>query len=206
MESISRPVLNYTIIAVLLLVVTVSIGRAEEERRPPREKWSLTSLQATVKSIDYKTRQAVLEGEAGQLVTIEASEEVARFDQVRAGDKVKAEYWAYVSAEFREPTPAEKAAPLVVLAKAGKAPADFPPGAAIGALVRAVVTVEAIVRPTSEVTIRGPRGQYLTLPVQDKKLLEDLQVGETAVVTYAEALAFSLEKVRRGFFRKTSAE
>jgi hypothetical protein len=45
-----------------------------------------------------------------------------------------------------------------------------------------------------EVTIRGPRGKYVTLPVVDGDLLKQLYAADMVVLTYAEALALSLEK------------
>jgi hypothetical protein len=44
------------------------------------------------------------------------------------------------------------------------------------------------------VTIKGPRGKYMTFPVEDKALLGQLKVGELVIMTYAEAIAVSLVK------------
>ena len=76
------------------------------------------------------------------------------------------------------------------------APAEKPPGAAAGIVVRAVVTVEVINRGDKLVTIKGPKGKYLTLPVEDMSLLTDLEIGEVVILTYAEAVALSIEKVK----------
>lgn len=164
-------------------------------RRTPREKWLLVSIQASVESLDLENRLVTLKGPAGNLVTIEVGEDVERLDEIEVGDMVTADYYTYILAEFRDPTPKEKKEPIIVLAKSGKAPKGFPPGAAVGAIVRAVVTVEMINESTSEVTIKGPRGKYLTVPIEDRSFLKELKVGEVGVLTYAEALALSLEKV-----------
>ena len=97
-------------------------------------------------------------------------------------------------AEFREPTPEEKEEPLVILVGAGKAPEGMDPSATVGAVVQAVVTIEMINHDTKEVTIKGPSGKYLTVPVEDQTLFRQLKVGEIVVLTYAEAMALSLEK------------
>ena len=57
-------------------------------------------------------------------------------------------------------------------------------------------TIEIINREDKLVTIKGPRGKYVTLPAKDPALLEELKIGEVLVMTYAEALALSLEKVK----------
>ena len=72
----------------------------------------------------------------------------------------------------------------MVLAEAGKAPEGMPPGAAVGAVVQAVVTIEIINRVDMEVTIKGPLGNYLFIPVADKALIEGLHVGEVVIMTY----------------------
>ena len=46
------------------------------------------------------------------------------------------------------------------------------------------------------VTVKGPRGNFVTVDVEDKALIEKLNVGEVGILTYAEALALSLEKVK----------
>jgi hypothetical protein len=122
---------------------------------------------------------------------------VERLNEFKVGDLVSADYWTYMKAEFRDPTPEEIKEPLVVLAGAGKAPEGMDPSAVVGAVVKAVITIEMINRPAMEVTIKGPRGKYLTMPVADKALIEQLKVGEVGVLTYAEALALSLEKIEK---------
>jgi len=69
------------------------------------------------------------------------------------------------------------------------------PAAILGAVVKAVVTVEVINRPEMIVTVKGPRGNYVSIPVEDKALIEQLHVGEVVVLTYAEAVALSLQKL-----------
>ena len=183
-----------TILLAILIFAGCNTG-GDKVRRPPREKWLLVSIEASVESLDLENRLVTLKGPAGNLVTIEVDEDVKRLDEVKVGDVVTADYYTYFLAEFRDPSPEEKDEPLVILAEGVKAPEGFPPGAAVGAVVRAVVTIEIINKSTSDVTIKGPRGKYLTVPVEDPSLLKELKVGEVAVLTYAEAVALSLEKV-----------
>ena len=166
------------------------------ERLQPREKWSRVRIQASVEKIDRKKRKITLKGPQGQLVTLTATDQIKRFDEIEVGDSVQSEYWTFLRAEFREPTAEEKAAPLVVLAEAGRAPKEVDPAGAVGAVVKAVVTVIAINREDAEVIIQGPRGNYVVLPVVDEEVLKKLEVGEVVIMTYAEAVALSLRKKR----------
>jgi len=186
-----------------LLIVFVSFGfvcfnafgQQDTERRAPREKWDHMKVQAQVNGVDLEKREVTLMGSTGGLVTVGVDEEVSRLDEFKVGDMITAEFWTYMKAEFREPTPAEKETPLVVLAEAGKAPEGMPPGAVVGAVVKGVVTIEIINRPDMEVTVKGPRGRYVAIKAADQALIRKLNVGEVVILTYAEAMALSLEKV-----------
>jgi hypothetical protein len=168
---------------------------AQQDRLPPKEKWSHVTLQGVVEVLDLEAREVTLRGPKGNLLTVLVDQRVERLDEVAIGDVVSTEFWTYIKAEFRDPTPEEREVPLVVIAEGGKAPKGMPPAVAVGAVVRAIVTIEIINRPDMEVTVKGPRGKYVTILAEDRALLEKLHVGEEVVVTYAEALALSLEKM-----------
>lgn len=178
------------------LIATSIFAEQNTDRRPPKEKWSHETLQATVESINIENREVILRGPEGERLTVIADERVKRFHEIKVGDVVSVDYWMFITAEFRDPTPAEKHTPFLVLAEAGKAPKGMDPAAEVGAVVRAVVTVEVINRPNMVVTVKGPRGNFVTVPVEDKALIEQLHVGEVAIVTYSEALALTVEKVK----------
>jgi hypothetical protein len=179
----------------LTLVSTSVYGQKNQDMRPPVEKWSLTTMVGTITEIDKDTREVTVMGSEGNLITVTASDEVERFDEIAVGDIISFDYWTYILAEFRWPTPEELAEPLVVLAEAGKAPEGMDPAAVLGAVVKAVVTVEIINRPFMAVTIRGPRGNYMTIEMENQALIEQLNVGQVVILTYAEAVALSLTKV-----------
>ena len=46
------------------------------------------------------------------------------------------------------------------------------------------------------VTLKGPKGNYVVLPVKDASLLAELKIGERGVVTYSEVVALTLEKIK----------
>jgi hypothetical protein len=193
----TKKIVFMVVLACFALLQTTAFCEEGTERRPPKEKWTHEIIQATVESIDLEKREAVLRDKDGTLSTVKADDSVKRFHELKAGDEVTAEYWMFIQFDFRDPTPAEKQRPLVVLAEAGKAPRDEDPAAAAGAVIRAVVTVEVINRPKMKVTVKGPRGNFVTFPAEDKALIEELHVGEVAIITYSEALALSVEKVEQ---------
>ena len=172
------------------LVLTINLFAQED-----REKFYSEELQGTITALDTESREVTLVGQDWNIVTLIAGDEVERFNELEIGDLIKLEYWIYMMAEFRNPTKEELAEPLVIIAEAGKVDLDLPPGAAIGALVKAVVTVEVINRPFMDVVVQGPQGNFMTIPVDDPSLIEMLNVGKVVILTYAEAMALYIEKI-----------
>lgn len=186
----------YAILLVVFAFVTISsYGQDKEEQRPDREAWDQVEMQGTVTAIDSVSREITLMGTDGGLVTLTAGEEVERFNEIAVNDVLKFEYYTYLKAEFRAPTEEEIAEPLQIMAEAGKAPEGMDPGAVVGAVVKAVVTIEALNRPSMMATVQGPGGNYVSIPMQDEQLITELRIGQVLILTYAEAMAIALEKV-----------
>ena len=185
--------LFFTLIAIVFLAINSSAQ--ENDNLSPREKLTLESMQGTVTALNKETREITLMGTDGSLATITASEAVERFDEIMVNDIIVFDSWTYMMAEFRAPTAAELEEPIVMLAEAGVAPEGIDPGAAIGAIVKAVVTIEALNRPFMLATVQGPLGNFLTIQMEDEDLIQKLRIGQVLILTYAEAIAISLEKV-----------
>lgn len=186
----------YSLLVIALTFSTINLTAQEsKDKRPSREKWSLVTMEGTVTNIVKETREVTLMGSKGDLVTMTADEAVERFDEIAVDDVISFEYWTFMKAEFRKPTAEELAEPLVVIAEAGKAPEGIDPAAVVGAVVKAVVTIEVLNRPFMLATIKGPGGNYMTIQMEDEKLIQELHIGEVLIFTYAEAVAISLKKV-----------
>ena len=179
------------------IVILISINAfAQEEIRPPIEKWNLVDMRGTVTEISKETRDITLIGRQGNLVTITASDSVKRFDEIAVDDVIEFQFWTYAKAEFRDPTPEEIAEPVQMLVEAGVAPEGMDPEAAVGAIVKAIVTIEVLNRPYMLVTIKGPQGNFMTLPMENAELIKELHIGQVVIFTYAEAIVISLDKVK----------
>ncbi len=186
-----------TVFALLVIITLNNFAQESSERITQKEKIDVQIIEATVQSIDHATRMVTLRGPAGNLVTLEVGEAVERLDEVEEGDLVTAEFATYILAEFRNPTIEELVEPLVVIEEAEKAGYDDLPYAAAGTMFRAVVTIEIINRPDMLVTVRGPQGNYLTIEAEDEQLIQQLNVGEVGVLTYAEMVALNLKKLEK---------
>jgi hypothetical protein len=143
----------------------------------------------TVTKVDRKGRTVTIRGPAGNLHTVAVPKEAKNLDQVKPGDRFRMTY-------------AEAAA--VALTKGGKAQAGLeemvslaPKGAKPGGYkVRTFNvsgTVEAIDYKRRQVSVRGPKGKIVSLPVSGEvKNLESVSVGELITVIYSEALAMEM--------------
>ena len=188
--------------AVLIVAGNAGVLAAEQQARVSeeplsREKTVLVTVEASIEAVDYTNREVVLKGPLGNKVTFTVDKSVKRFDEFKVGDVVRADYYVSVAAELREPTAQEKETPFVMLEEAGKAPPGTSPAAGGLRRFKVVATIEGLDRPTQTVTVRGPRGNYLTVRAQDPSRLTQLRIGDTVVVTYTEALAVSLEKAQK---------
>ena len=179
----------------LCAIAAVSQAEVDIEIRGNNERTTVKSVSAVITAIDAKTRELTLEGSLGNLITITAGPELARFDELAVGDMVNATYTASVSGELRAPTEEELANPLVVLdAEAIKAQKDEDPGAAVGVTVRAVCTIEGMNRVTGTVMLKDSDGDFHLIEDVDPAKMADVNIGQTVVVTYTEAVALSLDK------------
>ena len=181
-------------IAICLLVPFMQTAWAADKPLE-KEAWNLVEAEALVVAIDREAREVILQDPAANLARIIVGDAVQRFDEIEVGDLVRAEYWTFLRAEFREPTAEEKENPLVVVAEAGRAPLEGAPAGAVGAVIKAVVRIVAIDVNGREAAIQGPRGGIEILPVLDDAVLNNLEVGELVIMTYAEAIALGLEKI-----------
>jgi len=170
-------------------------AKAGEARIPSKEKWSRVTIEATVVGVDQSAMEVTLRDDKGAMVTLPVDNHTGRFYEVSIGDKVSAAYLTMIRAEFREPTPAELANPLLVISEGDKSAKTEDPEVLLGTMVRAVVTIMSINLEDKLVTVLTPTGKFMTLPAEDPEVLAQRKVGEMVILTFAEASTISLEKI-----------
>ena len=178
----------------MLAIVSTAFFLAQTPAPVTGRQSAQASVTATVQAIDYNTREVTLKGSLGNVVTFTVDKRVTRLNEVKVGDEVTADYYVAYAAELRAPTEQEKANPIQVLKETAKAPAGTEPAGGALRILKVVATVEGLDRPTKSVTLAGPKGNLVTVQVKDVANLVKLRIGDTIVVTYAEALAVSLQK------------
>ena len=159
-----------------------------------REDTILVSVTARVEAVNYTNREVTLKGALGNQITFTVDQRVKRFDEIKVGDLVQADYYVSIAGEVRPPTPEEEKDPLVLLDAFAKAPPGTSPAAGGLRQFKVVTTIEGLDRPTRTITVKGPLGNYLTARVLDPSRLTQVRIGDHIVITYTEALAVSLQK------------
>jgi len=157
----------------------------------------LVSMTANVQAIDLEKRELTLKDPLGKVSTVTVDKAVKRLNEVKPGDDVTAKYYVSVAAELREPTKEERESPIMIAEGMAKSPKGTAPAAGGLRIIKVVATVEGLERPTRMVTLKGPRGNYLTVRARDVNRLEKLRLGDTIVVTFTEALAVAVEKAEK---------
>jgi Cu/Ag efflux protein CusF len=147
------------------------------------------TIKATIEAIDSTNRLVTLKGPKGNVVTLPVDEEVVRFDQMKVGDTVTAEYFESVAYEIEAP-----GANTPTGTSIAAAPVEgVKPAAAGVSMTVSKVTIMAIDPDTPAVTVKTADGDVLSFRVRHKANLKNVKVGDTVVVTHTKALMIAVE-------------
>jgi len=177
----------------LFLAAAASALAADTQPPKPIVVKDKVTMKATVEAIDHTNRTVTLKGPKGEMMTLPVDESVERFDQVKVGDRITAEYYESVAYDIRKA--GEPAAPDTAAATAGALPGDKPAGAALGMTVT-TVTIEAIDPEIPAVSVRTSDGSILSFRIRHKKNLKGVSVGDQVVITQTAALMISVDAAK----------
>jgi hypothetical protein len=172
---------------------SVSVAADVQEDEDRVERSQSVAITAVVEDIDLKKRLVTLRGPEGKTTTITVDESVQNLPQVRKGDQVRVEYYESIAFQLAKPGEAKVGDAAVAEGLERSKPGEKPGG--IGARAITIVTrVEAIDKANGTVTLRGPEGRVETIKAQNPANLDKIKVGDTIEITYAQAVAISVEK------------
>jgi hypothetical protein len=161
------------------------------KQMPAKGMAGVTQVRGTIAAIDKEKSTVTLKGPKGRTITLEVRDKT-KFDVIKVGDPVVASYMEAVVIEAKKAgtaTPGVTTQETRVSSKPGETPAG-----AIGREVTITGTITAIDQKAKTVTVKGPQGGTESLTVKDPKALEAVKVGDMVELTYAQALAVSLDK------------
>jgi hypothetical protein len=147
-------------------------------------------ISAEVMAVDKFARVLTLKGPKGNVQDVAISPEVKNFDQIRAGDFIMVRFMQSLVLELQKTKGGQAAAAseAVVTAKPGERPAI-----AGAREVQAIAKVTAVSKKDKTISLKGPRGNTVTLDVQNPDQFKVVKVGDEVMVTYTEAVAVSVE-------------
>ena len=187
---------SFTLVAALATVSLIGLGTADARSqgdKPLAAKESKVTATVTVKAIDTATRSVTLRAANGDEDTFKVGPEVARFNELKVGDTIRATYVESLVFQLRKAGAAALATGAVV---AGGRLKDAP-GGALGAQVTTTVTVKAVDVNVPSITVTTTDGRTLTRKIADKTKLEGIKAGDHIDITYSEGLLLAAESPKK---------
>ena len=195
MSSTLNKLLCAASMACAALLMPLSAAAEHHAAAEPNVRAMAMSVEAIVTEIDLETRQVSLKGPDGNIITLTATEEVVKLEDVNVGDALRATYLAALEGELREPTEEELAEPYVVVQDSGAGIAEGQPVAGAARLIHAVCTIEGMNRLLGTVTVMDSNGKIHVIADVEPEKMSNVTLGQTIVLTFREALALTLEPV-----------
>lgn len=167
--------------------------RTIKEGSEPGKASMANVVEATAKvvSIDKATRTVTLKGPKGNVFDVDCGEEVKNFAQIKVGDMVKVQLIQALALELKKT--GSQATSMVAGEGAVAAKAGQKPGAAVGRQVVAMANVIDVDQKLMTITLKGPKGNIVSLPVENPEHFKVVKVGDQVEVTYLEAVAIAVE-------------
>lgn len=161
-------------------------------------------LSAQVVSIEKKTRTLSLKGPKGNVQDVVVSNEVKNFNQIKVGDMVVVRYMQSLALELQ---PVKSGAGGISVSEgAGKAEPGKRPAAGAVREIQAIAKVTAIDQNAKTISLTGPRGNTVTIDVQNPEQFKVVKMGDEVLVTYTEAVAVSVEPAGKKAAAKKEAK
>lgn len=173
----------------------LSMGCASTRPTGAHEKRIEHEAIMTVEGVDVPNRLVTVRGASGDSLTVYVDPSVKSFPQAGVGDRVRVRYVESIA--FQLTKAGDPIGNYQVKEETAKPGAGRPAGAA-STEIKTTVRIESVDQAGSRVTFTGPRGRR-TVQIQDPAMRDytsKLRPGDNVDVTYKEALALSLEKVK----------
>ncbi len=151
----------------------------------------------TVESIDVPNRLVTVRDASGESSMYYVDESIRTFPQAKVGDQVRIRYQESLALQMKKP--GETSPEWQVKEETARPQPSQPARGSTRTEAKATVKIDRIDRKANTVTFTGPRGRRTVL-VTDPALqdfVKKLSPGDDVEVVFSEALALSLEPVRR---------
>jgi hypothetical protein len=168
---------------------------AEEARATavagPVGEAGMVTVRGWIDAVDKTNRTVTLKGPRGGTVTLDVKDP-KKLDSVAVGDPVVAAFIEALAIQVKK-VPGATPGVRVTEARVSSASGETPSGA-VGREIVVTAQITAVDRQAQTVTIKDPRGNTETIKVKDPKNLTGVEAGDTAELTYTQALAVTLDR------------
>ena len=157
------------------------------------DRAGMVSVKATVEGVNMVTRMVTLRAPDGRTFEVYAGKEVANLPQVRVGDEVVALYAESLAVRMAKPGEVrDETSQGIGFATPGSKPGAY-------AVNETTVTAKIIDldKALKTASLQLPNGGVRIVKVQDPRNFDKVKVGDTILVTYTEAIAVSVEAVKK---------
>lgn len=189
----SKIIPKLSIPLLLLLAIGLSSGSliaADQMKRMVDDK-SIDEISAVVEAVNAQNRIVTLRSLTSDAVVVMAvGDEVRNLAQVEVGDRVMVEFVETLGVDLKKGGGMQDSAGAGISA-ARAAPGEKPGGAVLGSLA-IVATILAIDADAPSVTLRGPEGKVVDVPVRHPERLKEVDVGDQVRITYTRAMAVAI--------------
>ena len=193
MKSLTKAAGVVTLVG--LLLGCTAVPAANDGGKPGVLLGSVSSMVATVESVDLDTREVVLRDEDGEVIRFVAGEEVRNLAQVEVGDQVLVEHSVGLLL-MAAPATGEEPMRADVL-DVWRAELGQRPGVRIEHTAAAVGIVTAVDAEARTVTIRGVERTVVLEAAEDIDL-DAIDVGDEVNALFQESIVISVEPAPAG--------
>ena len=172
--------------AVLVATARTAMTQVKTVRSEMRTESGVVEL------IDAATRVVTLKKPDGTYVAVVAGPDIARFAELKVGDKVNARYYENVVIRLKQPGEPD----VDTEAKTTTGSQQVLPGGTKAKQRTITATITAIDMKTPSVTFTGPHGYKYSSAVQDKARLAKVKVGDKVDIVWTEALLVALDRAK----------
>jgi len=180
-----------------IVVGTLTLGLTACATTRPTAHQTMLEQEAvvTVEAIDVPNRLVTVREASGDTLTVYVDKSNTAFPQAKVGDQVRIRFVESMAFELKK---SENAIKGYQVTDESSRPTAGRPAGSTAHEVKTTVKIEAVELAGSKVTFTGPRGKR-AVQITDPALREyasKLRPGDYVEVSYKEALALSLEKVK----------
>ena len=150
------------------------------------------TVTVTIEAIDQSTRTMTVKDAQGVYETLEVPPAFTRFKELKVGDKITARYYENVVVRLKKPGEAAVDLDTGAFTRGQGAPAGT-----LAAQRTVTVSVTALDPKAKSITVSGPNGYKYSRRVADKKVFDQLKVGDRLDMTWTNALLLSVDPAKK---------